>query len=48
MAQQRAPGIFILNQNAQREQGRKAQTANIKAARVCCPIYVNKISLGCC
>ena len=29
----RAP-VFILNQNAKREQGRKAQTANIKAARV--------------
>ena len=29
----RAP-VFILNQNAKREQGRKAQAANIKAARV--------------
>lgn len=29
----RAP-VYILNQNAKREQGRKAQTANIKAARV--------------
>ena len=29
----RAP-VYILNQNAKREQGRNAQTANIKAARV--------------
>ena len=29
----RAP-VYILNQNAKREQGRKAQAANIKAARV--------------
>lgn len=29
----RAP-VYILNQNAKREQGRKAQSANIKAARV--------------
>ena len=29
----RAP-VYILNQNTKREQGRKAQAANIKAARV--------------
>ena len=29
----RAP-VFILNNNAKREQGKKAQAANIKAARV--------------
>ena len=29
----RAP-VYILNQNAKREQGGKAQAANIKAARV--------------
>ena len=32
----RAP-VYILNQNAKRESGRKAQTANIKAAKV--PLY---------
>ena len=34
----RAP-VFILNQNAKREQGRKAQVANIKAARVSAPTF---------
>jgi len=29
----RAP-VYILNQNAKREQGKNAQSANIKAARV--------------
>ena len=29
----RAP-VYILNQNSQREQGKKAQAANIKAAKV--------------
>jgi hypothetical protein len=38
----RAP-VYILNQNAKREQGRKAQSANIKAARVSITIHLSYI-----
>lgn len=44
-AQPRAP-VYILNQNAQREQGKKAQFANIKAAKVVSTVQLTLILVG--